>query len=132
MKRSLQNRGMLYIQRSQEEVDRTTMKDDLAREAGEEFRSAITVNYFEPSITQPFKQDKSATNLPRYPSTFPSTPLKCSASDASIGPHSTETTPKKLIKSEAVTQNTLVEDIFHALFSCVWMDIKWPRDRNMS
>ena len=78
--------------------------------------------------------DPSPKIAPRYPSTFPSTPQKRNASDASLDHPSTQTTPKKLIKAKPVVQNLqnlMILAVFDALFDDVGMEIKWPRGRKM-
>jgi hypothetical protein len=51
-----------------------------------------------------------------------------------LDPKSTETTPKKLLKPEAVIQglqNLLVLNIMEALFHDNSIPLKWPRGRKM-
>lgn len=97
----LQQLGSLYIQRSQQDLDKMAQKEKVAREI-REHRLFVT--------PRPVEQDNSGQLPlqdvhPRYPSTLPSTPQKRDASEASLDPHSTHTTPKKLVKPESVIQN---------------------------
>jgi len=135
LKLFLRHLGTLYIQRSQEELERTTKKDRVARELREQHRVAVVGNPDETTGSLPkIKQATSTAINPRYPSTLPSTPQKRNASEASLDPQSTHTTPKKLVKPEAVVQNLqnlLILAVFDGLFDNVSMEIKWPRGRKM-
>ena len=135
LKLFLRHLGTLYIQRSQEELERTAKKERVARELREQHRVAVVDKPDEtvgPLAT--VNQDTSTTLNPRYPSTLPSTPQKRNASEASLDPQSTHTTPTKLVKPEAVVQNLqnlLILAVFDGLFDNVAMEIKWPRGRKM-
>jgi hypothetical protein len=135
LKLFLRHLGTLYIQRSQEELEKTTKKDKISRELREQHRVVVASKPDETASSLPrVKQDTSATINPRYPSTLPSTPQKRNASEASLDPQSTHTTPKKLVKPEAVVQNLqnlLILAVFDGLFNNVSMEIKWPRGRKM-
>jgi hypothetical protein len=130
----LQQLGSLYIQRSQQDLDRMAQKEKLAREIRER-RLAVVTQPVEPdNSTQLPMQDAFDTAHPRYPSTLSSTPQKRNASEASLDPHSTHTTPKKLVKPESVIQNLqnlLVQDVLNGLFHRFSVEIKWPRGRKM-
>jgi len=135
LKRFLRQLGSLYIQRSQQELNRTAQKEKVAREIREQRRLVVTLKPVEPAVSQPSSEPHSTASVyPRYPSTLPSTPQKRNASEASLDPQSTHTTPKKLVKAEAVIQNLqniLVLDIFDGLFDDIGMEIKWARGRKM-
>jgi hypothetical protein len=116
-------------------VEQMAKKDKVARELREQYKAVITANPDEPAASQfRLTHDLSPNIAPRYPSTFHSTPQKRNASDASLDPPSTQTTPKKLIKAEPVVQNLqnlMVLAVFDALFHDVGMEIKWPQGRKM-
>ncbi len=135
LKHFLRHLGTLYVQRSQEEVERTMRKEKLARELREQHRPTLIGKLNDPAISQTLpRQDTSTLSTPRYPSTFPSTPQKRNASEASLDPHSTHTTPRKLVKPEAVIQNLqniLILDVFEALFRRNSIEIQWPQGRKM-
>jgi hypothetical protein len=138
LKHLLKHLGTLYIQRSQEEVERTAKKDKLAKTLREQRKPSVAGKPEEPAIYQhSLGQDTSSTTTttnPRYPSTLPSTPQKRNASEASLDPASTHTTPKKLVKAEAVIQNLqnlLILEIFEGLFRRNSMEIQWPQGRKM-
>lgn len=135
LKHLLRHLGTLYIQKSQEEVERAVKKEKLARELREQHRPTFAGNADDPAISQSLpRQDASTTTIPRYPSTLPSTPQKRNASEASLDPHSTHTTPRKLVKPEAVIQNLqnlLILEIFEALFRRNYIEIQWPQGRKM-
>ena len=135
LKHLLKHLGTLYIQRSQEEVERTAKKEKLAKELREQRKLSVAGKPDEPAIYQHLlNQDPSTTTNPRYPSTLPSTPQKRNASEASLDPHSTHTTPRKLVKAEAVIQNLqnlLILEIFEGLFRRNSMEIQSPQGRKM-
>lgn len=135
LKHFLRHLGTLYIQKSQEDVERTMKKEKLARELRERHKPTPIGKLDEPAIfqTSPW-QDTPFPSIPRYPSTLPSTPQKRNASEASLDPHSTHTTPRKLVKPEPVIQNLqniLILDIFEALFRRNSIEIQWPQGRKM-
>jgi hypothetical protein len=115
-------------------VEKTAEKDRVARELREQQKVA-NVKPDEPATSQSgLTPDPSTRIAPRYPSTFTSTPQKRNASDASLDPQSTQTTPKKLVKAEPVIQNLqnlMIFAVFDALFDDLGMEIKWPRGRKM-
>lgn len=148
LKGFLRQLGSLYIQRSQEEMDKIVRKEALARDLREQqLKIPIVGNPVEQAAPpQSSLESTTATSTttsttstsnpttPRYPSTMPSTPQKRNASEASLDPKSTETTPKKLLKPEAVIQslqNLLVLNIMEALFHDNSIPLKWPRGRKM-
>jgi len=112
-----------------------TQKEKLAREIREQNRVSIAAKPVESLPSQPLPAQYVAAGAPaRYPSTLPSTPQKRNASEASLDPHSTHTTPRKLVKAEAVIQNLqnmLVQDVLNGLFRRNSMEIKWPQGRKM-
>ena len=116
-------------------MEQIVKKDKVARELREQYKAAVAAKPDEPAVSQfGLTHDPSPKIAPRYPSTFPSTPQKRNASDASLDPLSTQTTPKKLIKAEPVVQNLqnlMILAVFDALFDDVGMEIKWPRGRKM-
>ena len=98
----LQQLGSLYIQRSQQDLDRMAQKEKLVREIREQNRLFIAkpVESLPPQHLP--AQNVAAGSHARYPSTLPSTPQKRNASEASLDPQWTHTTPTKLVKPEAV------------------------------
>ena len=116
-------------------MERTAKKDKLANELREQRKITISGKPDEPAISQYLlRQNTSDIPNPRYPSTLPSTPQKRNASEASLNPHSTHTTPRKLVKAEAIIQNLqnlLVLEIFEGLFRRNSMEIPWPQGRKM-
>jgi hypothetical protein len=134
LKQFLRHLGTLYFQRSQEEVEITMKKEKLARELREQRKPTLIGKPDDPAISQTLlRRDTSTPSTPRY-STLPFTPQKRNASEASLDPHSTHTTPRKLVKPEAVIQNLqniLILDVFEALFRRNSIEIQWPQGRKM-
>lgn len=85
LKRFLRQLGSLYIQRSQQELNRTAQKEKVARKIREQRRLTVILKPVEPAVSQPSSEHHSTANVyPRYPSTLPSTPQKRNASEASL------------------------------------------------
>lgn len=132
LKRTLQCLASSIILHTQETLDRAA---EIAKEE-REAKSAFKPNH--PIISDvdiPIEtHDSSSVLEPRKPKTAPSTPQKRNISDTSFGGRSPNTTPKKLKKPETYVQhlqNTLVSDIFEALYDRDNVRIDWARGRDL-